>query len=122
MRLSRLLIGLLLGCAGLLPSCTDVGNSISAEFVDIKTYAPDIQVELPYATEHNFFRHRFYTSNRCLVRRDVMEKLRAAQTDLEERGLGLKVWDGYRPLSVQKEFWKVMPDEKYVSNPAKGSM
>jgi D-alanyl-D-alanine dipeptidase len=111
----------LLSCAALLSSCTGDYDPSAGEFVDIKTYAPTIEVDLPYATEHNFFKHRFYTSNRCLVRREVMEKLRAVESDLQDRGLGLKVWDGYRPLSVQREFWRVMPDERYVSNPAKGS-
>ena len=30
-------------------------------------------------------------------------------------GSGLKVWDCYRPLSVQKVFWSLVPDERYVA-------
>mgnify|MGYP000990869255 FL=1 len=36
-------------------------------------------------------------------------------------GLGLKIYDAYRPLSVQKIFWEIMPDERYVADPKKGS-
>jgi D-alanyl-D-alanine dipeptidase len=35
-------------------------------------------------------------------------------------GLGLKIWDGYRPIAVQWKFWELMPDERYVSDPRKG--
>ena len=40
---------------------------------------------------------------------------------LREQGFGLKVYDCYRPLAVQKKFWEIMPDERYVANPEKGS-
>ena len=35
--------------------------------------------------------------------------------------MGLKVYDAYRPLSVQKIFWNIMPDERYVADPGEGS-
>jgi len=43
------------------------------------------------------------------------------QKELEMIGLSLKVFDGYRPLSVQKKMWKILPDDRYVANPKKGS-
>ena len=33
----------------------------------------------------------------------------------------LKILDGYRPPSVQRELWKVKPDPRYVAHPDKGS-
>jgi D-alanyl-D-alanine dipeptidase len=51
----------------------------------------------------------------------VAERLVAVHKTLKEKGLGLKVYDCYRPLAVQKTFWAIMPDERYVANPAKGS-
>ncbi len=36
-------------------------------------------------------------------------------------GFGLKIYDAYRPLSVQRKMWAVFPQEGYVANPAKGS-
>ena len=35
-------------------------------------------------------------------------------------GLRLKIWDGYRPVAAQWKFWKLVPDEGYVSDPRKG--
>jgi D-alanyl-D-alanine dipeptidase len=43
------------------------------------------------------------------------------QASLAKQGYGLKIWDGYRPLSVQKAMWAVMPNADYVANPAQGS-
>jgi zinc D-Ala-D-Ala dipeptidase len=47
--------------------------------------------------------------------------LKKIQEDLAKRGLGLKVFDGYRTKSAQKIFWELMPDERYVANPLIGS-
>ncbi len=43
------------------------------------------------------------------------------QADLRSLGYGLKIFDGYRPLSVQKLFWSILPDPKFVADPAQGS-
>lgn len=91
------------------------------EFVELLSVIPNLVIELPYATENNFFKHRFYPDHRCFLRRAVAEKLALVQRDLNAMGLGLKVWDGYRPRSVQWTFWKVLPDPNYVADPAKGS-
>ena len=32
--------------------------------------------------------------------------------------MGLKIFDGYRPFSVQQRMWHLVPDERYVSNPS----
>ncbi|QIF02736.1 M15 family metallopeptidase [Roseimicrobium sp. ORNL1] len=91
------------------------------EFVEVSSVIPGIVISLPYATEQNFFKKRFYASNTCLLRRSVVDRLAAVQKELGGQGLGLKIWDGYRPRSVQYEFWKTLPDPNYVADPAKGS-
>jgi D-alanyl-D-alanine dipeptidase len=91
------------------------------EFVEASEIIPDIVISLPYATDQNFFKKRFYASNTCLLRRSVVDRLAAVQRELAGQGLGLKIWDGYRPRSVQYEFWKTLPDPNYVADPAKGS-
>jgi D-alanyl-D-alanine dipeptidase len=62
-----------------------------------------------------------YPANRVLLREHVARRLSRVQDALAERGLGLKILDGYRPLSVQRLMWQVMPDDRYVADPAKGS-
>lgn len=80
-----------------------------------------IRLDIRYATTNNFTGQAVYPSAKAYLRKTVAAKLGAVQTDLESQGLGLKVWDAYRPLAVQKKFWAIMPDERYVADPAKGS-
>ena len=91
------------------------------DFVDLRTVVPNVVLDLRYATEDNFTHHRVYDNAVCLVRRSTAEKLARVQDDLRAGGLRLKVYDCYRPLSVQKRFWALVPDERYVANPTKGS-
>ncbi len=74
-----------------------------------------------YATTNNFMRRTLYKQSRCLLRAIAAEQLSQVQSDLEAEGLGLKVYDCYRPLSVQKQMWKLVPDNRFVANPATGS-
>jgi len=92
-----------------------------ADIVDIKDTNPRIIVDMKYATEDNFAKKRLYDSNTCFLRKSTASKLDAVQRKLERMNLGLKVWDCYRPLAVQRIFWAILPDERYVANPEKGS-
>jgi len=91
------------------------------DLVDITELDSTIIVELKYATEDNFLGDTLYSANICLLRKAVAERLVKVQQLLRKKDLGLKIWDGYRPLSVQKMMWKKLPDPKYVADPGKGS-
>jgi D-alanyl-D-alanine dipeptidase len=91
------------------------------KFVELVKISPRIRVDIRYATADNFTGKVLYTLSKCYLRKKVAEKLHRIQERIEARGLGLKVWDGYRPLSVQKLFWQILPDDRYVANPAIGS-
>jgi D-alanyl-D-alanine dipeptidase len=89
--------------------------------VDVQKINPRIKVEIRYATENNFTGKKLYSVGKCFLRKFVAVKLDSVQKELENYGLGIKVWDCYRPLSVQKILWSIVPDERYVANPSKGS-
>lgn len=89
--------------------------------VDIGTVNPNIRLDIRYATTNNFLKRQLYAEARCALRAGVAQKLSRVQEDLQQRGLGLKVFDCYRPLSVTKQMWEVLPDPRYVANPANGS-
>jgi len=91
------------------------------DLVEIPQINPNIKLDIRYATTNNFTGKVVYPSSRCYLRRAVAEKLDKVQRELEELGLGLKIFDGYRPLSVQRKFWEICPDPRYVADPAKGS-
>jgi beta-N-acetylhexosaminidase/D-alanyl-D-alanine dipeptidase len=85
--------------------------------VDITTVAPDIRLDIRYATPDNFTHVAVYPAARCYLRTDVAKRLSRVQADLEKQGLGLKVFDCYRPFSIQKKFWALVPNEDWVAKP-----
>jgi len=92
-----------------------------ASLVDIQTINPNIVLDIRYATTNNFLEEQLYPVAKCALRKEVAEQLSQVQNDLEEIDLGLKVFDCYRPLSVTKKMWEVLPDSRYVANPERGS-
>lgn len=89
-------------------------------FVVVQDYIPDISVDLKYATEDNFTGQIIYDFTNAYLRYGTVAKLAAVQADLKELGMGLKIWDGFRPVSAQYALWEVCPDTRYVANPQKG--
>lgn len=77
-------------------------------------------MDLKYATTDNFTGHIVYHFECCLLLKEAALQLRDVQAELEAVGLGLKIWDGFRPVAAQWKFWELMPDERYVSDPRKG--
>ena len=92
-----------------------------ASLVDIQTINPNIVLDIRYATTNNFLEQQLYPVAKCALRKEVAEQLSQVQNDLEKIDLGLKVFDCYRPLSVTKKMWEVLPDSRYVANPERGS-
>lgn len=90
-------------------------------FADIADYDKSIVLDIRYATTNNFTGKQVYPAARCLLRRDVAMRLLKVQEKLRGMGYRLIVFDCYRPLSVQKAFWAILPDERYVADPAEGS-
>ncbi|MBR3949223.1 MAG: D-alanyl-D-alanine carboxypeptidase family protein [Oscillospiraceae bacterium] len=90
------------------------------EFVKITDYIPTAEQELFYATDRNFTGQVIYGFEEACLRYGTVKKLMAVAADLEELGLYLKIWDGFRPVSAQFRLWEVYPDPTYVANPTVG--
>lgn len=88
--------------------------------VDIQSFVPGIVVDLKYATKENFVGEIVYDFQKCFLLQEVAVKLQLVQQELEKIGLGLKIWDGFRPMAAQWKFWEILPDERYISDPRKG--
>jgi D-alanyl-D-alanine dipeptidase len=88
------------------------------EFLDIKSIDPSIVIELRYAGRNNLTGHALYPAGtRALVRPEVAQRLAVAQRFLRRRAHGLKIWDAYRPRSVQVQLWRAAPENDYVADP-----
>ncbi len=112
----------LVGCASPRPEVDTTGQSFTDDpLVDLAEFDPRIVIDIRYATSDNFVGRPLYPDDRCLLRRSTARALSRVQDRLARRGLGLKVYDGFRPLAVQRQMWAIMPDARYVADPATGS-
>jgi len=89
----------------------------AAGLVDVTKVAPDIKLDIRYATPNNFTHVAVYPAARCFLRTDVANRLAKVQADLKKQGLGLKVFDCYRPFAIQQKFWSLVPNEDWVAKP-----
>lgn len=91
--------------------------------IELKSLIPALQYELRYASSNNFTGQRLYpkkTHTTYLRRKPALALAKVAE-DLKEKGLGIKIWDAYRPYRTTVRFWKLIHDERFVANPSKGS-
>lgn len=91
------------------------------DLVRIRDFIPGIREELAYASEHNFTGKQIYDFYNAYLRYGTVEKLSAACEELETLGLGILIWDGFRPVSAQAALWEICPDPVYVSHPVTGT-
>ena len=90
-------------------------------FVDLKELDTTFVFDIRYATPHNFTGEVLYPCARCLLRKAVVLKLLMVQYYLLEKGYRLKIFDCYRPYSIQFRMWEKVPDPRFVARPSKGS-
>lgn len=99
----------------------DLPEPEDADLVLVRDYIPQIRQELAYASVDNFTGQRIYDFTDAYLRYGTAKKLKAACEELAQLGLGLKIWDAFRPVSAQERLWEICPDPTYVSNPATGT-
>ncbi len=90
------------------------------DFVRILDYIPTAYQELVYATDQNFTGQVIYPFYESYLRYGTVKKLMQVSEALEQQGLYLKIWDGFRPTSAQFKLWEILPDDTYVADPRKG--
>jgi D-alanyl-D-alanine dipeptidase len=76
---------------------------------------------MPYATTDNFTGVKLYPSETALLRTAPARALRKVQEVLQKQGLGLCIFDAYRPFRVTCTMWRKAKDRHYVANPMKAS-
>ncbi|UOE49503.1 M15 family metallopeptidase [Mucilaginibacter sp. SMC90] len=91
------------------------------QLVEIKKYIPEITLDLRYATTNNFMHRRMYKIAKAYARLPVVKALQQVEAELKTQGLGLKIYDAYRPYAVTVNFYELTPDTNFVADPRKGS-
>jgi len=103
-------------------SPADLTDYDTTEWTELTRLDSTIRLDLRYATTSNFVKAKMYDCGRCFLRPAVARAVVAAHRKLREQGLGLKMFDCYRPRPVQWKLWEKVPDPRYVADPRKGSM
>ncbi|MGD9580950.1 MAG: M15 family metallopeptidase, partial [Vampirovibrionia bacterium] len=75
-------------------------------FCYLKEYIPNIVIDLRYKSDNNFLGRQVkgYKDAKCVLSIDASEALKNVQNDLNDMGLGLKVYDAYRPQIAVDDF------------------
>ncbi len=103
-------------------SCTlSMARELPEGFVYVKDVIPDIEIELRYYTEDNFVGERIdgYLSPVCILSEQAALALKKVQADLAAFGLGLKVYDAYRPQCAVDHFVRWAKDLKNTKTKSK---
>ena len=91
------------------------------ELINLKELIPNLVLDIRYATTNNFTGEKIYNLARAYARKPVAEALKKIQAELKKQGLGIKIYDAYRPYKATVKFYEVYHDTTYVASPYRGS-
>jgi D-alanyl-D-alanine dipeptidase len=94
-----------------------------ADLIELTKLDKTIKLDIRYATANNFVGKPVYPEARAFLQRPAAAAVVRVHKKLKEQGLGLVIFDGYRPWTITKLFWEVvsLDQRKFVADPAKGS-
>ncbi len=98
-------------------------NKKEAHLIELIKLDPTIKLDIRYATDNNFVGRAVYPEARAFLQKPAAKAVVKVHRQLKKQGLGLVIFDGYRPWAITKLFWEVTTEDKrkFVANPDKGS-
>lgn len=94
--------------------------------VEIKKPEFNVELNLRYATANNVCGHKLYNQAICYLHKDAADALKKAITLAAAHNLRFKIFDGFRPISVQQYMYDKFPSDDpsggFISNPKTGSI
>lgn len=99
----------------------DILKNPQHSLVEISRAIPGIELDIRYATTNNFMHRKMYPQGRAFARLPVVKALQKVEAQLKPMGLGLKIFDAYRPYSITVDFFNVVHDTRFVADPKVGS-
>lgn len=122
---ASLVLGLLLCVSSVFPQSgpPKEPNKREAHLIELIKIDPTIKLDIRYATANNFVGKKVYPAARAFLQNPAADGVVTVHRKLKEKGLGIVIFDGYRPWAITKLFWEtVIPEQrKFVANPEKGS-
>ncbi len=114
-RRHRLAIGLVVLFAHLASFGPAAAAPLPPGFVQAEEVVPALRTEVRYATSQNFLGRPVagYLAPKVILTKEAARALARVQERLRPFGLGLKVFDGYRPQRAVDDFvrWSKEPDD-----------
>jgi D-alanyl-D-alanine dipeptidase len=98
-----------------------VKSNPDKELINLEIFVPGLVLDIRYATTNNFTGEKIYNLVRAYSRKPVAVALKKIQADLKSQGLGIKIFDAYRPYKATVKFYEVYRDTTYVASPYRGS-
>ena len=85
---------------------TGESTALPKDFIYLDAMIPDIRVDMRYAGRHNFVGQQIdgYRAPRAILTREAANALAQVQAELRPFGLGLLVFDAYRPQRAVDHF------------------
>lgn len=90
--------------------------------VEITADKFDLILDLRYATTNNVCGIKLYSKSVCYLHKDAAEALRKAVKLANNLGLKIKIFDGFRPIEVQKFMFEKFSGGEFVSDPDTGTI
>lgn len=90
---------------------------LTNNLVDVRLYVPSADIALIFATEKNFTGIVQYKRAIPLLQLDTAKKLQKAAELFAADGYTIRLYDAYRPLSVQKRLYTIVLNSSYIANP-----
>lgn len=110
----------------IIATASEYYNSVEADssnlLVNLETYIPGVVIDIRYATENNFTGTAIYTAPKAWFRKEGADSLLKIQQILNSQGLGIKIFDAYRPYAATLYFYEVYKDTTFVAAPWQGSI
>ena len=102
------------------PSAASPTEPADDALVRVLRFIPTARQYLPYATPDNFTGQTIYDFTDAYLRYGTVKRLKGVCDELAQQGIGILIWDGFRPVSAQNRLWEICPDITYVSPPNTG--
>jgi len=91
-----------------------------SHLVDITRYTDEVIIAMQLATNDTSIGEPFYSRNLCMLQYDTVQKLLRAIELFKKDGYTIKIYDAYRPTSVQQRWFDIIRVHKWVADPSIG--
>lgn len=99
-----------------------IDQKVTDTLVDVGFLIPEAEIVMIFSTADNFTGVAYYPEPVCLLQAGTAQKLKRAAEMFAKDGYTLRIYDAYRPLSVQRKLFEyVGGDRTYIASPEVGS-